>query len=185
MRHGKCFPHIFRDPNFNMLYYCTSHNLQIWSYMYFDLFSMENLLQAIPYQPCHILAWSCSLSYTNDWALELHTIYFYFGWHLWKLDWPLPIICVQAISQELMVIKISWELYSVKGNVGNDFLCKHWQLWVIVVAECCFEVRMPFLEVTSLHCHPETDCKGSFFALEIFTYITLNTVQLSAYFYDH
>jgi hypothetical protein len=64
---------------------------------------MGNLLQAIPQQPCHILAWFFSQSYTTNWALEFHTIYLFFGWHLWKLGWHLPIVCVQAISQELIV----------------------------------------------------------------------------------
>jgi hypothetical protein len=87
-------------------------------------FSMGNLLQAIPRQPCHILAWFCRLSYTNNWALEFYAIYLFFGWHLWQLGWPLSIMCVQAISQGLMVRKISWGQYSVKGNLGEGASCK-------------------------------------------------------------
>jgi hypothetical protein len=58
-----------------------------------------------------------SLSYTTDLALESHIIYLFCGWHLWKLGWTLPIICVQAISQELMVRKIVWGQYNIKGNL--------------------------------------------------------------------
>ena len=64
---------------------CTSMKTCKFGY---DLFSMGNLLQPIPQQPCHILAWICSLSYTIYWALEFHSIYLFFGWHLWKLGWP-------------------------------------------------------------------------------------------------
>jgi hypothetical protein len=94
--------------------------------------SMGNLLQVIPWQPCHILAWFCSLSYTTNWALEFHAIYSFFGWHLWKLGWPLPIMCVQSISQELMVRKISWRQYSVKDNLCEGSSCKTLRLWALV-----------------------------------------------------
>jgi hypothetical protein len=97
--------------NFFLAYVNLNLMAQLVNLVVFVLWSisMRNLLQAIPQQPCHILSLFCSLYYTTNWALEFHPIYLFIGWHLWKLGWPLPIMCVQAISQELTARKISWD----------------------------------------------------------------------------
>ena len=125
MRHCT-FPH-FQRPQ---LLLCLMTWQKLLNLVMFVLWSSigDHLLQAIPWQPCHILAWLCSLSNTTNWALGLYAIYLFFGWYLWKLGWPQPIMCVQAISQELTVRKISWGVGNVKGNVYSGPLFKKWAL---------------------------------------------------------
>ena len=183
-RRGKSFfSHIFKDRNFSTHYYTPQRLAQLVNLVMFVLWSNfnGNLLQTIPWWPCYILAWFCSLSYTTNWALELHAIYSFFGWLLWKLGWWKSIMCVQAISQDLMVRKISWGQYNVKDNVYNGSPCKTLRLRWLGVAlkwDCHFGKL-------HTHCHPATGHKGSTFAWGTIVYIILNIVLTSAYFSDH
>ena len=59
------------------------------------------------------------------------------------------------------------------------------QTMALVVAECCFEVRLPFWEVTYLALSYSYWQQGLIFLLETITYITIDTALLLAYSSDH